>query len=150
VSFIELNPWRRLINVGVEVVKPRFRIDGGPEGVLASWTPTRIAVEPGMHRVEMWIVWALYKQAGLSAIDVQVPPQGVRVSWRSPTAAFAKGHMTIEAPGTEPFAVAALPTGAPPGAWHPDPSGRHQLRWWDGAAWTADVCDNGVVTRDGP
>lgn len=33
-------------------------------------------------------------------------------------------------------------------AWHPDPSGRHQYRWWDGAAWTESVSDNGVVGSD--
>ena len=30
-------------------------------------------------------------------------------------------------------------------AWHADPSGRHQLRWWDGVRWTDQVADNGVV-----
>jgi hypothetical protein len=156
-SFIELHPWRRLVNVGVEVVKPRFRIDGGPEGMLAGWRPTRIPVEPGWHRVEIWIVWTIYKQAGLTALDVNVPPEGVRVSWRSPTAAFAKGQVTIEPPGAEPYDTLPLPTGAPmaavgasPAAWHPDPSGRHQYRWWDGSTWTSSVSDDGVVTQDGP
>jgi hypothetical protein len=156
-SFVELHPWRRLINVGVEVVKPRFRIDGGPEGQLPGWRPARVAVEPGLHRVEMWMVWTIYKQAGLSGVDVQVPPEGVRVSWRSPSAAFAKGKITIEPPGNEPFDVVPLPTGLPvtdaaagasPAAWHPDPSGRHQFRWWDGTQWTTSVSDNGVVGED--
>lgn len=30
----------------------------------------------------------------------------------------------------------------PPG-WHPDPSGRHQHRFWDGNAWTDEVADDG-------
>jgi len=30
----------------------------------------------------------------------------------------------------------------PPGArWAPDPTGRHQLRLWDGSQWTANVSD---------
>jgi Protein of unknown function (DUF2510) len=33
-------------------------------------------------------------------------------------------------------------------AWHPDPTGRHQYRWWDGAAWTDSISDNGVVGTD--
>ena len=33
-------------------------------------------------------------------------------------------------------------------SWFPDPHGRHELRWWDGAAWTASVSDGGVATTD--
>jgi hypothetical protein len=32
--------------------------------------------------------------------------------------------------------------------WFDDPSGRHQLRWWDGTAWTAYIADDGVVAVD--
>ena len=35
-----------------------------------------------------------------------------------------------------------------PASWHPDPMGRHQLRYWDGNAWTDHVSDNGVQTTD--
>ena len=28
--------------------------------------------------------------------------------------------------------------------WHPDPTGRHELRYWDGAQWTEHVSDGGV------
>lgn len=36
----------------------------------------------------------------------------------------------------------------PAGAWHPDPSGRHELRWWDGTRWTDAVSDHGQVSSD--
>jgi hypothetical protein len=36
---------------------------------------------------------------------------------------------------------------APP-AWHPDPTGRHQLRYWDGRTWSEHVSDNGVAGAD--
>jgi lysylphosphatidylglycerol synthetase-like protein (DUF2156 family) len=32
--------------------------------------------------------------------------------------------------------------------WFPDPTGRHDHRWWDGAAWTAHVADAGVAGHD--
>jgi hypothetical protein len=32
--------------------------------------------------------------------------------------------------------------------WFPDPTGRHDHRWWDGVAWTAHVADAGVAGRD--
>ena len=35
----------------------------------------------------------------------------------------------------------------PPG-WHPDPSGRHQHRFWDGSGWTDQVSDEGVTSTD--
>lgn len=35
----------------------------------------------------------------------------------------------------------------PPG-WFRDPTGRHDHRWWDGAAWTAHVADAGVAAVD--
>ncbi len=28
--------------------------------------------------------------------------------------------------------------------WHPDPTGRHEMRYWDGSQWTEHVVDNGV------
>jgi uncharacterized protein (AIM24 family) len=31
-------------------------------------------------------------------------------------------------------------------AWHPDPTGRHELRYWDGNQWTEHVSDGGVVS----
>jgi hypothetical protein len=39
------------------------------------------------------------------------------------------------------------PTSGSP-AWHRDPSGRHQLRWWDGNAFTDQVADGGVTSTD--
>ena len=35
-----------------------------------------------------------------------------------------------------------------PAAWHPDPTGRHQLRYWDGQDWTEHVSDHGVQAID--
>lgn len=37
---------------------------------------------------------------------------------------------------------------SPPADWHPDPMGRHQLRYWDGSEWTAHVADDGVTSSD--
>jgi hypothetical protein len=33
-------------------------------------------------------------------------------------------------------------------SWQPDPTGRHHYRWWDGAAWSDSVSDDGVVSVD--
>ena len=35
-----------------------------------------------------------------------------------------------------------------PAGWYPDPTGRHELRYWDGYAWMDDVSDHGTTGRD--
>ncbi len=35
-----------------------------------------------------------------------------------------------------------------PASWHPDPTGHHELRYWDGSAWTDHVSDQGVTGTD--
>lgn len=35
-----------------------------------------------------------------------------------------------------------------PPAWHPDPTGKHDHRWWDGTRWTEHVADRGVASVD--
>ena len=37
-----------------------------------------------------------------------------------------------------------------PQEWLPDPTSRHQLRWWDGAQWTEHVSDDGETAIDQP
>jgi hypothetical protein len=32
--------------------------------------------------------------------------------------------------------------------WYPDPTGRHELRYWDGQEWTHHVSDNGIQGMD--
>ena len=35
-----------------------------------------------------------------------------------------------------------------PANWYPDPSGRHEHRYWDGQAWTPHVSDHGITGTD--
>jgi len=50
--------------------------------------------------------------------------------------------------GAPAVAPTPQPSQAPPAGWNPDPSGRHQHRYWDGSQWTSSVADNGVTTDD--
>src|SRR5262245_2926338 len=45
-------------------------------------------------------------------------------------------------PNVPPPPLAPRPL--PPAGWFPDPSGRHDHRYWDGHAWTDYVADHGV------
>jgi hypothetical protein len=54
-----------------------------------------------------------------------------------------------------PFAATAPTLGpagqsSPAGQWAADPFGRHQLRYYDGAAWTQHVLDDGRPSTDPP
>jgi Protein of unknown function (DUF2510) len=37
---------------------------------------------------------------------------------------------------------------APTPGWQPDPTGRHEYRYWDGSSWTDDVSDGGNASTD--
>jgi hypothetical protein len=48
-----------------------------------------------------------------------------------------------------PTAVATMaPVATMAARWLPDPTGRHQYRYWDGGVWTENVYDAGVESRD--
>lgn len=63
----------------------------------------------------------------------------------------------VPTPEPTPAASAAAPAAsspvaaaaeASPSAWHPDPTGRHQQRYWDGTRWTEHVSDDGNTSSD--
>jgi len=35
-----------------------------------------------------------------------------------------------------------------PAGWYPDPSLRHEYRYWDGTTWTSHVSDGGLTATD--
>jgi hypothetical protein len=43
---------------------------------------------------------------------------------------------------------APVSQGGQPAAWHPDPTGRHELRYWNGFEWSETVSDGGVESQD--
>lgn len=48
-----------------------------------------------------------------------------------------------DAPSPEPAAAPVVPAG-----WHQDPTGRHQMRYWDSTKWTEHVSNDGVLGLD--
>jgi Protein of unknown function (DUF2510) len=50
-------------------------------------------------------------------------------------------------PPVRPESERAEEPGVPP-QWSPDPSGRHQLRYWDGTSWSDHVADDGLTGTD--
>lgn len=86
--------------------------------------------------------------------------------------AFCRRAATGVAPAAEPVSMAAEPVAtapapaaaAPaaqtpvsqtsanqtPAGWYADPSGRYELRYWDGSAWSEHVARNGQQYTDPP
>jgi hypothetical protein len=62
-----------------------------------------------------------------------------------PTAPLSGSEVTTGAAPPPPPPV-SLPT--VPASWQADPVGRHQMRFWDGQAWTAHVSNSGVAATD--
>jgi hypothetical protein len=64
----------------------------------------------------------------------------------------------VDEPEAEPVLAAAVPAPEPapaaepavPAGWYADPSGRYELRYWDGAAWTEHVSRAGQQFTDPP
>lgn len=62
-----------------------------------------------------------------------------------PVAVVSPAAVTVAAPPVGAPAVAVV---AAPPAWHPDPSGRFQYRYWDGVAWSPHVSTQGQTYLD--
>jgi hypothetical protein len=78
------------------------------------------------------------------------PPPTDTVSPASPTGSEPVPNATANVTPSEPTAdLPAAPTLASVSPrWAPDPSGRHEFRYWDGRTWTPTVADNGVTSID--
>src|SRR6266545_8277776 len=71
-------------------------------------------------------------------------------AWRCRHAAVRadeRGTSHREATAMGSFGTAGYAT---PSGWFPDPTGRHEARFWDGAAWTDHIADGGVTGVDPP
>lgn len=62
----------------------------------------------------------------------------------------AEPEPVAETPAAEPEPVAPAAEPAVPAGWYADPSGRFELRYWDGAAWTEHVSRAGQQFTDPP
>ncbi len=74
-------------------------------------------------------------------------PASTRLGRKYGTLINMHGSRAAERPvaRAEPFAPSATST---PAGWHPDPAGRHHLRWWDGGAWTTHVSTDQKRSED--
>ncbi len=135
-------------------------IDDGPE-IPHGWGTKVYPIAPGRHRVRAYTPYFFIFKMGDATFDVDVQPgQVTGTKWKAPWLIFLAGVWEVlglrpmqpgegSAPaGIQPqaqpqpqpqMAEAAAAGGTAPAGWLPDPSGQHQVRYWDGNAWTEHV-----------
>ena len=80
------------------------------------------------------------------------------VRWQARVSGYTLGLIDRYPPFTFDPSIAGAAPGAPPwtgtvaplapAGWYPDPAHCHEYRYWDGAAWTAQVADRGQASVD--
>jgi hypothetical protein len=94
-------------------------------------------------------VVAVSEPAGWGAEPTPEPepvPQDI-----APETVIASDTAFIEAATVEPApAAAAAAVSSVPAGWHPDPSKRYEMRYWDGEKWTEYVSSQGQTYTDPP
>jgi hypothetical protein len=126
---------------------PKVSIDGSAP-MPARWGDTLLPMTPGRHSVSFWWPAYWFIPANRADLVVDIPAgQVVQLHYRPRWFFLLSGRM--QQVGVRPMlnqgSAAAV---AQPAGWHPDPSGRHELRYWNGTAWTDDVSDAGVAAKD--
>jgi hypothetical protein len=79
--------------------------------------------------------------------DPTVPPAGGPPGAAAPTAPDT-WHPAPAPDGARP--AGPIGSSGVAAGWLVDPTGRHELRYWSGTAWTAHVSDGGVPATDDP
>lgn len=76
----------------------------------------------------------------------EMTPKGPRKIGETPAVTISQGDQSA-AQAAEATKI-SQPESSTPAGWHPDPTGRHTHRYWDGSKWTEAVGDNGVQGVD--
>ena len=102
-----------------------------------------VAAEEAPAAVEEPAGWATAPEETVdTAAEASIADLAAQVSEPEPVAEPAVAEPVAEA---APAAESAVPAG-----WYADPSGRFELRYWDGAAWTEHVSRAGQQFTDPP
>lgn len=67
-----------------------------------------------------------------------------------PAATAASSNPVTYGSATTGSTASSVGDAVAPAAWYPDPSGRFELRYWNGSAWTEHVSRNGQQFTDPP
>ena len=101
---------------------------------VSSADPSALVNELNAHATNGWEVVSVVESGG--RVHAIMRREG------APSAAAAAG---ASAPSNATVAITHTPAG-----WYPDPSGRFEMRYWDGLAWTEHVSRQGQQYTDPP
>jgi Protein of unknown function (DUF2510) len=79
-----------------------------------------------------------------------VAPVAVEVPAAVEPSGWGSAQTTVGTPVVPTPAPAPAPVVTTPAGWYPDPSGRFEMRYWDGSAWTEHVSRQGQQFPDPP
>ncbi len=91
---------------------------------------------------------AFIRHAGSVSV---APHPGMKTDSTQPTVAGPIGDARPSSVTSQPASTTtSASTPQVPANWYPDPSKRHELRYWNGSAWTEHVATGGVQSIDPP
>jgi hypothetical protein len=95
--------------------------------------------------------WSSTSSAGAPAANASPPsaPSSEPAGWAAAPERTTPIAPIEPTPAPQP-AAAPVSQPATPANWYPDPSGRFELRYWNGTAWTEHVSRGGVQYTDPP
>ena len=146
--------WLVVLSLGLLYIFPPKIVINGSAPIDAKWGDNLVPMTPGRHTIQVHYLLYWFIQSCKAQLVVDIQPGQVAQVQYSPTWLFFMagtiqqvGVRGMVNPGAVPQAAPAVGAAQPAG-WHPDPSGRHELRYWSGTAWTDDVSDGGVAAKD--
>ena len=145
---LEINPAVPWWLFTAKIFPAKMSIDGSAP-IPAKWGTNLVPVTPGPHTVKFWWLAYWFLPSNNAQLVVDVPAgQVVQLVYKPRWLIFIAG--VLQAIGVRGMVNPASGGGAvaQPAGWHPDPSGRHEMRYWNGSGWTDDVSDAGVAAKD--
>ena len=128
--------WRK--GVGA-LANPQFlKVEVGADGTvhLEAWT-AGVSLIPGVYGGEMDPMHGVFGAGPKMALKPRIRELEKLLGASGP-------GTSIESPNAP-----QQPTAQQPAAnWFPDPTGKHERRYWDGTTWTAHVADAGATSED--
>ena len=104
----------------------------------------RITVSSGMSAFS----WGENAEIRVGQISPGLQSVGVHSALKFGLVDWGRNKKNVERLFARVQDVLTSPPAPTPAGWHRDPTGRHETRYWDGAAWTEHVADGGVAGTD--